>query len=192
MGITRRRPLAEQWAGKIKAQIGKSVESIIGIGRMLIEAKAQLPHGEWGRMFDDGLLPFSHRSASCLMAIADNPVLSNSHHGANLPPSWRTLYDLARLPEPVLQNAFRDGLITPALERHEVRALLPPQVQAEVLALAADQEIGFNVALPANGLRFARMAVADLEQIELNDVEREDAFAYVRSWLDSRTEIGTT
>jgi hypothetical protein len=37
-----------------------------------------------------------------LMAIADNPVLSKANHGSVLPPSWRTLYELTKLPAPKL------------------------------------------------------------------------------------------
>ena len=47
------------------------------------------------------------------MAIANHPVLSNSHRGANLPWSWRTLYELTKLDEPVLRKTLTDGLITP-------------------------------------------------------------------------------
>jgi hypothetical protein len=36
-------------------------------------------------------------------------------------------------------------------------------------------------------MRFARLAVADLEQIEDEDQERAEAFAYVRAWLDEHT-----
>ena len=30
-----------------------------------------------------------------------------------MPPSWRTLYELTKVPDRALANAFRDGLITP-------------------------------------------------------------------------------
>jgi len=37
---------------------------------------------------------------------------------------------------------------------------------------------------PRNGMQFARMAVMDLEQIRGNDLERDQAFQFVRRWLD--------
>ena len=118
-------PRAEQWAGQICAQLSKSAEAIIDTGRLLVKAKVDLPHGEWGRMFNDGLVPFSIRSAQMLMAIAEHPAISNTNHGSYLPPSWGTLYELTKVPDRALANAFRDGLITPGMARREVKALLP-------------------------------------------------------------------
>jgi hypothetical protein len=118
-----RRLTAEQWADRIRTQLGQSVEAILEVGRLLQQAKAALVHGEWGRMFSEGLLPLSPRSAQRLMAIADHAVLSNTTHGSHLPPSWRTLYELTKLPVPVLKNALKDGVITPDMPRKAVAAL---------------------------------------------------------------------
>ena len=106
-------------------QLGKTVESIIEVGRLLIRAKAELPHGEFGRLFNDHLVPFGQDSAERLMAIAKHPLLSNSAHGRNLPPSWRTLYELTKADQGKLKIALKDGVITPDLTRREMQALLP-------------------------------------------------------------------
>jgi Protein of unknown function (DUF3102) len=118
-------PRAEQWADRICTQLGKSVEAIIETGRLLVKAKADLSHGEWGRLFDESLVPFSQNTAGRLMAVADNPVLANSAHVQNLPPSWGTLYELTKVPEPTLKNAIRDGVITPDMPRKAVADLVP-------------------------------------------------------------------
>lgn len=39
---------------------------------------------------------------------------------------------------------------------------------------------------PRNGMQFARLAVMKLEEIQPDDEERAQAFAYVRSWIDAR------
>jgi hypothetical protein len=121
-----KRHQAEEWADQITVQLGRTVESIIEVGRLLIASKKGLPHGEFGRMFTDNLVPFGQRTADRLMAIAANPVLSNSTHGSNLPPSWRTLYELTKVDQPKLKAALKDGLITPDLKRRDLVALLPP------------------------------------------------------------------
>jgi hypothetical protein len=36
---------------------------------------------------------------------------------------------------------------------------------------------------PCNGMQFARMAIADLEQITNQDTERKEAFEYVKGWI---------
>jgi len=114
-----------QWAEKIIARYQDSVAVILDVGRYLIQAKAQLVHGEFGLLVDNDL-PFSWRTANRFMLIAENPVLTNSSHGSNLPTSWRTLAELAKLPEEVLEEALDAGRITPELKRKEVATLLPP------------------------------------------------------------------
>jgi hypothetical protein len=40
---------------------------------LLAPVKADLAHGEWGRLFDEAMLPFGKRPAERLMAIANHP-----------------------------------------------------------------------------------------------------------------------
>jgi hypothetical protein len=115
---------AKSWATRINKALGASAQATIEAGRELCAAKDALEHGEWGRLFDDKLIPLSQRSANCLMAVARNPVLSNSQRVANLPSSWGTLYELTKLPEPVLEKALSNGTITPETQRKAVTALL--------------------------------------------------------------------
>jgi|SRR5579862_1966045 len=114
---------AEVWASRINEQTQKSVEAILDIGRMLIQAKAELPHGEWGRLFADRLVPYSIGSAERLMKIAEHPQLSNSAHVPNLPPSWGTLYELTKVEPEQLQQALTDGRVTPTMERKDAATL---------------------------------------------------------------------
>lgn len=114
---------AEQWADRITTQLSKSVESIIATGRLLIQAKRALPHGEWGRMFKDGLVPFSQNTADRLMAIASHAVLSNSAHVQNLPASWGTLYELTKVEPKTLTAAIKDGVVTVDMPRARVKTL---------------------------------------------------------------------
>ena len=62
--------------------------------------------------------------ARMLMAIANHPIISDRNHGSVLPSSWRTLYELARLPNAVLLAALADGIIHPKMERKDARALV--------------------------------------------------------------------
>ena len=50
-----------------------------------MKAKADLPHGEWGLLFERELVPFGRTTAARLMAIAEHPVLSNVAHVQHLP-----------------------------------------------------------------------------------------------------------
>lgn len=206
-----RLPLAEQWAERICGQVGKSVESIIECGRLLLKAKDDLAHGEWGRLFNDRLIPFSPNTAQRLMAVASHPQLSNTAHVPHLPPSWGTLYELTKVEPQRLQAAFKDHLITPDMERRDVRALMlttsgdmPRHTTsfdaqatdiADRAAVPSESSTGEKppreaarrpLAPPSNGVQFARIAIMKLEEIRENDTERQHAFAMVRSWLDAR------
>jgi len=121
-----RMPRADEWADRICRQLGKSVEAIIEVGRLLVAAKAKLPHGEFGRMFHEHMVPFGQATGEQLMAIATHPVISNSDHGQILPPSWRTLYQLTRADHSQLRAAIKDGTVTPDMSRKAVVAMLPP------------------------------------------------------------------
>lgn len=69
-----------------------------------MKAKADLPHGEWGRMFEDKLVPLSQDAAGMFMKIAQHPRLSNSEQVRNLPSSYTTLYELTKLPDKALDR----------------------------------------------------------------------------------------
>jgi hypothetical protein len=126
-------PRAELWADQIRIELGKTVESILETGRLLIKAKADLTHGEWGRMFDERLLPFCQETGRRYMLIARHPVISDSTHVWNLPSSWGTLYELTKIPEQNLKNALADGVITPDMQRSAVRGLMPQKTKEPVV-----------------------------------------------------------
>ncbi|MEK4034039.1 DUF3102 domain-containing protein [Methylocystis sp. IM3] len=111
--------LRETWAERITAAWQKSVASILETGHNLIQAKQELEHGEWLKMIKDEL-PFGEDTAERLMKVARNPVLSNSDHGRNLPASYQTLYELAKLPDDLLEKKIESGEITPRTERKDV------------------------------------------------------------------------
>jgi hypothetical protein len=129
--------LPQQWANRINAHGEQAVESIMAMGRDLIAAKKQLGHGAWGQMFRDHPqavatpLRFSVNTAQRLMAIANHAVLPKAAHGQLLPPSWRTLYDLTKVPDSTLQAALTDGRIHPGMERREVQALRQPRARPQ-------------------------------------------------------------
>ncbi len=86
------------------------------------QAKRQLEHGEWGKMVVEDL-PFGERTAQRLMVIAQHPALTKATHVSLLPPSWGTLYELTKLPLPVLEEALAGGKVSPEMERGDVRGL---------------------------------------------------------------------
>jgi hypothetical protein len=180
MGKLTRLPRAEQWASQVCAQLGKSVEAIIEVGRLLVKAKADLPHGEWGRLFEDGLVPFSIDTAQRLMAIAMHPALSNAAHARYLPPAWGTLYELTKVEPKRLTAAFKDGLITPDMSRKTVTALLPPKTTKPRRATTVAPVVAVHS--PGAELYF-RIALLLSDELDALSPEEQD---YVLTMLDQK------
>lgn len=110
---------AAAFAARITERWRASVESIIEAGRILIEAKAALSHGEFGAMCDIHL-PFSARTAQRLMAIASDVRLKNPTIASLLPASWTTLYELTTLSDDELKSAVEGEVIAPDMSRADI------------------------------------------------------------------------
>lgn len=119
----------EAWAIRISARWRMGVEAIISTGKLLLEAKAALPHGAFGRMLADQL-PFKERQAQMLMAIASDARLSNPQYVALLPPSWGTIYDVTRLSDDEFTRAIEAGVIRPDMERKDIERIRPRPIQS--------------------------------------------------------------
>lgn len=113
----------DQLARLIRLDLAGAVEGIVAAGRHLREAREVVLHTHWEDWVRDdvGISPAKARK---LMAIADNPALSNRSHGNDLPASWTTLYELSTLEPEVIERGIQEGKITPETERREARALV--------------------------------------------------------------------
>jgi Protein of unknown function (DUF3102) len=111
----------EMWASRINAAWHKYVESIIETGKLLIEAKNALAHGQWGTMVSEKL-HFNVQKVERLMAIARHPILSNPSHVTHLPPNYSTLSALTRLQHDFLQAQLDAGKINEDTERKTVES----------------------------------------------------------------------
>lgn len=174
-GTVSKRPRAELWASRICTQLGKSVEAIIDVGRLLLKAKADLAHGEWGRLFDDKLVPFGQETARQLMTIAQHPVLSNSKHAWNLPPAWTSLYELTKVEPKRLTAAFKDGVITSDMKRSDVHALLPPSKRQPPKPTREDPDTLDRT--PGSKLYFRIALILSDELDALSPEDREDVLS---------------
>jgi hypothetical protein len=103
------------YAEQIKAAWRENVFAVVETGQLLIKAKKELGYGHWMALFNEDKLPFGDRTADCLMAVGRDPRIRTN--GANLPSSWRTLYDLTRLTDQDFDYLLRVGTVTPELTR---------------------------------------------------------------------------
>jgi hypothetical protein len=92
-------------AKQIRALRQRSCEDLIKIGHLLIEAKSQLAHGEWGDWLRDEFA-WSQDTAERFINVANVFEKSNSATLRNLDPS--ALYELAR---PSTPQSARDQVV---------------------------------------------------------------------------------
>jgi hypothetical protein len=107
----------------------KSVAGIIEAGRILIDGKTRLAHGQFTDWVAvdlklSNVAAVALRKAEMLMLLARHPVIANPCHWHAFPPSPRTLYELSLLrPSRELLARIADGTINSATSREEAIAL---------------------------------------------------------------------
>jgi hypothetical protein len=168
---TRRSYNWRDYASEIKHCWQVAVASIVTTGTLLNEAKANVDHGDWLKLVEE--LPFGEDTAQRLMAIARHPVISNTEHVRDLPPSWGTLYQLTRLPDDVLLARIEDHSIHPDMERKDVAALLGPGRQHKRNNKPTPRE---NFAVMAQEIEDQKAHIAELEAARESGVyiDRDD------------------
>ena len=107
---------AGEWPKKISRAWHRQLTAIFTTGRLLIEAKAALPHGSFISMIE-AELPFKARTAQMLMVIASDQRLLDANHGSHLPPSWRTLFELTKVSDEAFAAGIADGTIHAEMDR---------------------------------------------------------------------------
>jgi hypothetical protein len=152
-------PSVSEYVARFEKARGKGVESILEMGAILVDFKK-----DHEREFIAALEPkfrISRQTAFRLMKVYDHALISNVAHGQHLPPSWRTLYELTKLPLPLVEEALEDGRIHPGLERKDVLALIPknghPAAECETCEV---QDLENSIAAGRARFRTCRRALA--------------------------------
>lgn len=127
----------KQWAEIINADWRKSIEGIIQTGNDLMQAKGELPNGQFGFMIQEDL-SFSPRTAQRLMNIACHPEIGKCDAGVALPPSWTILHELANLTPEDFREAQERGLIGPETTRRQARKIAIDLREPEMLPVPSE------------------------------------------------------
>lgn len=114
----------KEWAVRISERWKDSVGAIIEAGRLLMDAKRTLGHGNFLKMFENKEVPFGDSTARKLMAISSKQQILKQEHVPVLPSSWGTLYELTRLDDATWELAMEEGKIHPEMQRKDVAILL--------------------------------------------------------------------
>lgn len=97
--------VAEEWGARILSAWQRSAEAIIVTGKLLMEAKNHVEHGEWLPMLEQ--IGFHNRKAQRLMEIARDERLLNPSILTLLPDRWTKIHDLHLLEDDALEEAIR-------------------------------------------------------------------------------------
>jgi hypothetical protein len=124
-------------ADSIRAHLDRSAEHIIAAGKELIAAKEELARGEWLPFLKE--IPLNEDKAQILMSIARHSVISNTDHGRYLPSSWRTIFELTKLPVATLKQKLTERAITPKTTRKEVKAMRTDTATAQATIAAGPE-----------------------------------------------------
>ena len=108
-------------AQSIKGHLGRAVEGIVGAGRELIEAKAEVAHGEWLPMLAE--IGINERVARRLMSIGQNRAISNRTNWSDFPGAMAALYELSRMDPSDIESGIQSGAISPKTTIKEAREL---------------------------------------------------------------------
>jgi N6-adenosine-specific RNA methylase IME4 len=120
---------ADLWAGRVRASMRKTFRGVLETGNILIQAQAELPHGQWLPMLKKaGLHP---RVAQVWMAVACNRRFANASPDSLLPPCVTTLNLISRLPEDVYQGLLADGTINSTVTRTTIAGIIRRLAQEE-------------------------------------------------------------
>jgi hypothetical protein len=114
------------WVARMDGVIGRrnalrrgTVYNVIEIGETLMEIKSRFPRQFEAVIADnEERWRFGPRTARRYMAIASDERIRT--HGSEMPPSWRTLYELTRLGDDEWAARLEDGTINPDMERADI------------------------------------------------------------------------
>jgi hypothetical protein len=139
---------------RFRNALRKGVEGIVEAGRVLIDAKNKLEHGQFtdwvvGELRfgsrKEGSREADLRKADMLMFLARDSVISNPCHWHDFPPSPRTLWELTQIrPKQRLLDLIATGAVNSGMTREEAVALRhrtsqgrspTPKLKREIAAL---------------------------------------------------------
>lgn len=110
----------EDYRSRIIAAWNKSVDGIFEIGDLLIEARTNLDDEEFHALRND--LPFEPRAAQRLEKMASDKRLRLPEVRKLLPPHWGTIEQLSLCDDEEFDEAIKQGVVTPDLERKTIVA----------------------------------------------------------------------
>jgi len=112
------------WATEINRFFAQGASSTLALARVVAAARGSLARGQWTALWSSGRIPFSKRKAEMLVVIGNKLAWLNAQTFAHLPHGWSVLYQLAHLPQDILEQSIENGRVHSALTLREARTLV--------------------------------------------------------------------
>lgn len=122
-------PELQRIASELNKELAADVDSIFRKGRLFLDCKKTLGHGQFLRLFSNHKEPLaepvtcSPQWARKFMSIAENETLANGNSRFVLPRDVNLLYELSRIDGPGLKIALEKGLISPHMTKKDIAAI---------------------------------------------------------------------
>lgn len=135
---------ADEWADILAQDVERTAEAAVALGRHLMQAKADVAHGEWLPMI--GRAGINEDTAGYMMRIARNRALADSGNYRNLPVATAALYQLSRLDPDDIERGIESGDVHPGMTikdakgyAAEVTERVPANVNTETGEICATE-----------------------------------------------------
>lgn len=160
--------------------------NFVEIGRYLLRAKDELPHGQYTKLIECHL-PFGRSTCHALREIAI-AVDSNRFTLAELPLDYTAAYQVVSLPETAVVQAREQGLLTPTTKRKDIaefkRKITTEDASNQPTPAGAQDDKSLSKQLIRLTTRQARIA-AQIAALHKQEREVQAEMAAVKSKLDA-------
>jgi hypothetical protein len=131
------------WVGTINAAwregTRRALDAWREVGVKLLAAKDALPHGDFENMIKSQL-DFTPQTARKLMIVASDTRVLNRAPERGLPDHWTTYYELTKLSDDELDQAFASGVIAPEMRRSDVPKKRKESPQGDAVSAGGDSD----------------------------------------------------
>lgn len=110
------------FANQIRIRWSKARESILEVGRLIIQARETLPREEYSKFIKNDL-PFNYSTLQKLKNLAQNEKINDPKNKDLLPHSWNTLCEVIHLSDEAFEAGIQRKIIRPDCQWKEVKTL---------------------------------------------------------------------
>jgi hypothetical protein len=152
-----------------------SLEKAVEIGRLLLEEKRRLAHGQWERWVDENI-DLSKPTAWRYMRLWERRATIESFTVKDLSQAYKLLAPPTKTNavKPPAPSELKPDVAPPPSPEQEPEPEEPPHIKYR----------------PSSAMEYAEMAILQLDKINLKDTQRDDALDHIIAWINKERNDG--